>query len=71
MNMNPSAKKYLRRVRSMLPCSRKMKKRIMEQIGNEISLFLKEHEDADYKTLASRYGEPENIAAAYIESGNC
>ncbi len=65
---NRSAKKYLRRARGMLPCSRRMKGHVMEQIGDEISLFLKEYPDADYSALTSRFGGPEAIAASYIES---
>ena len=64
---NRFAKKYLRRVRCMLPCSQKMKKRIMEQIRDEVSLFLEDTPKADYVALISRFGEPENIAASYIE----
>ncbi len=64
---NRSAKKYLRRVRGMLPCSRKMKKRIIEQICGEVSLFLEDHPEADYNSMISRFGEPESIAASYVE----
>ena len=64
---NRSAKKYLRRVRGMLPCSRKMKKHIMEQIYDEISLFLEDHPEADYNALISRFGEPESIATSYVD----
>ena len=65
---NRSIKKYLRRVRSMLPCSRKMKKRTMEQIRKEVTLFLTDHPEADYNAVISHFGEPETIAAAYVES---
>ena len=64
---NRHAKKYLRRIRCMLPCSRKMKKRIMEQIRDEVSLFLDDTPKADYAALMSHFGEPESIAASYIE----
>ena len=65
---NRSAKKYLRRVRGMLPCSRKMKKLIMEQICDEVSLFLADHPEADYNAVISRFGEPEIIAISFIDS---
>lgn len=67
---NRSAKKYLCRVHSMLPCSRKMKKHILEQIRNEIFLFLEEQPKADYTTLVSRFGAPEAIAASYVDYAN-
>lgn len=65
---NRSAKKYLRHVRSMLPCSRKTKKLIVAQIGSDISSYLEEHPEADYNTLLSRFGTPETIAISYIDS---
>ena len=65
---NRSIKKYLRRVRSTLPCSWKMKKRTMEQIRKEVTLFLTDHPEADYNAVISHFGEPETIAAAYVES---
>lgn len=65
---NRSAKKYLRRVYGMLPGSRKMRKFIIEQIRGEVSLFLGDHPEADYNAMISRFGEPETIAACYIES---
>ena len=65
---NRSAKKYLRHIRSMLPCSRKTKKLIVAQIGSDISSYLEEHPEADYNTLLSRFGTPETIAISYIDS---
>lgn len=65
---NRSAKKYLRRVRSVLPGSAKMTKQIMEQIRNEVLSYFEEYPQADYKDLVSRFGDPETIAASYVES---
>ena len=65
---NPHARKYLRRVRSTIPYSRKVKMQIMENIQQSIGLYLEENPNADYKALLARFGEPEEIAAAYIET---
>ena len=65
---NRFAKKYLRRVRSVLPGSAKMTKQIMEQIRNEVLSYFEEYPQADYKDLLSRFGAPETIAASYAES---
>ena len=65
---NRSAKKYLRRVCSVLPGSARMTKQIMEQIQNEVLSYFEEYPQAGYKDLISRFGEPETIAAAYVES---
>lgn len=65
---NPSAKKYLRRVRRVLPCVGKMKKEMMNMAACDISAFLQEQPEADYETIESRFGKPETIAAAYVEN---
>ena len=68
MMHNRSAKKYLRRVRSVLPGSARMTKQIMEKIRSEVSSYFEEYPQADYKDLSSRFGDPETIAASYVES---
>jgi len=65
---NRSAKKYLRHVRSMLPSFIRMKKRIMVQIQDEVYSYSEQNPNSDYKALLCRFGEPEVIAASYIES---
>ena len=40
----------------------------MEQIRKEVTLFLTDHPEADYNAVISHFGEPETIAAAYVES---
>lgn len=65
---NRFAKKYLRRVRSVLPGSSRMTKQIMEQTRNEVLSYIEEYPQAGYKDLLSRFGDPETIAASYVES---
>ena len=65
---NLSAQKYLRQVRAMLPCSRKMKRLIVEKIQIEVMLYLEKVPDANYNALLSRFGKPEEIAVAYVEN---
>ena len=67
MMHNRSAKKYLRRVHSVLPGSARMTKQIMEKIRSEVSSYFEEYPQADYKDLLSRFGDPETIAASYVE----
>ena len=64
---NRFAKKYLRRVRSVLPGSARMTKQIMVKIQSEVSSYFEEYPQADYKDLLSRFGDPETIAASYVE----
>ena len=61
-------RKYYFQVRSMLPCSRKMKNAIMNQIQDSVDAYTSENPAADYEQITSLFGVPESIAAAYIES---
>ncbi|MBR6825323.1 MAG: hypothetical protein IKM59_02130 [Oscillospiraceae bacterium] len=65
---NKAASKYLRHVRGLLPVSARMKKKLMTQIYQEIRLFSEEQPQAKYEDLLSRFGAPEVIAAACVES---
>ena len=64
---NRAARRYLREVRSLLPAGR-MKRRITEQITCCVSDFLEQEPDADAAALQARFGPPQAIAAAFIES---
>ena len=62
------AARYLRRVRRLLPCVRKTKNAIMQQIHDSMDGYLADHPTADYAQLKAQFGEPETVAAAYVES---
>lgn len=64
---NRAARRYLREVRSWLPCSRKLKRGILEKIGGTISEYLAEKPGADYDKLLTRFGTPQQIAASYVD----
>ena len=68
MNKNPAQQKYLRKVRSYLPCSRKVKNQIMAQIADSVNSYLAEMPEATNEQIVARFGKPETIAAAYVES---
>lgn len=61
-------KRYYFQIRSILPCSRKMKAAILQQIQESIDNYFAENPNADYAEMRAQFGAPENIAAAYIES---
>lgn len=63
---NRAARRYLREVRSWLPCSRKLKRGILEKIGSTIAEYLSEEPGADYNKLLARFGTPQQIAASYV-----
>ncbi len=67
-NFNADVKRYLRQVRSWLPCSRKLKNRIMGQIHSSVSAYAEQTPGADFDRLQIHFGTPQQIASAYVES---
>lgn len=53
---------YLWRIYSVLPGSRKQRKRIFGGIRSCVRDFVKENPGADYKAIEERFGKPEVIA---------
>ena len=68
MDKNQAQRTYLRKVRSYLPCSRKVKNQIMAQIADSVGGYLAEEPEAAYEQIVARFGAPETIAAACVES---
>lgn len=62
-----AARRYLREVKSWLPCGGKMKKEIMGKIGGTVGAYLTEHPEGDYGALVARFGTPQQIASAYVD----
>lgn len=65
---NKAARRYLRQVRQLLPCSRSMKDKITGPLQGSLKEFLKERPEADTETLQLRFGTPESIAASCLEN---
>ena len=63
---NAQSQRYLREVRSWLPCSRKLKREILEEINNTITQYLSENPGAAYTDFTARFGTPQQIAASYV-----
>ena len=59
--------RYYREVRSWLPCSHKRKEYIMSQLQENVRDYLEEHPDADTAQIRAHFGDPEAIAAAYVD----
>lgn len=64
---NRAARRYLREVRSWLPCAGKLKRGILEKISGTIMEYLSEEPGADYDRLLARVGTPQRIAASYVD----
>lgn len=61
-------RRYFRQIRSWLPCTRKMKRQIMEQIEDRVRDFLEQNPNADLAQLQAAFGEPQIIATTYVEN---
>lgn len=61
-------KKYYCQIRVLLPCSRKVKTAIMQQIQENIESYLSENPSSDFDQIKMQFGAPESIAAAYVEN---
>lgn len=66
-NLDTALKRYYRSIRKDLPCSYKMKKRIIQQIQESVDQFLEQNPDADFDAVQLHFGEPQTIALSYIE----
>ena len=63
----PALRRFLRRIRSWLPCPGSMKRMILSDIRDNALDFLQEHPEADYASLEAHFGAPGRIAASYIQ----
>lgn len=61
-------KRYYRKVKALLPCNRKTKAAIMQQIQENITAYVTENPKAEFDHILAQFGAPETIAAAYVES---
>ena len=65
---NQAARRYLRRVRRLLPCSRTVKDRITAPLRQSLLEYLAEKPDASPEALRTRFGPPEAVAAMCLEN---
>lgn len=64
---NMQLKRYYRSIRSWLPCSRRLKKKVLDGIQGNISAYLEENPAADLASIEQRFGKPQQIAGACVE----
>lgn len=63
-------KHYFRVIASWLPCSHKQKKQIVNSVRDSVGNYLASAPDADISQIVTRFGEPQAIAAAYVDNTN-
>ncbi len=69
-NLDAALKRYYRDIRNELPCSRKMRNQILQQIRENVTLFLEQNPSADFDAVQNRFGTAQEIASSYIEDQN-
>ncbi len=65
---DPLLRRYYRSIRKWLPCGQKQKKQIMEQIQSDVQVYCEQNPTADFAQMQATFGEPQTIAAAYVEN---
>lgn len=65
--LNRDTKRYLREIRSWIPCAGKMRREVLEEIRGTLAEFLSENPDADFPALVARFGTPQQIASTYVD----
>lgn len=65
--MNREVNRYLREVSRCLPCTRRTKKRIINQMRIDITRYMDENPIDDCRTFQNHFGTPMQIASAYVE----
>ncbi len=69
-NLDAALKRYYRDIRKELPCSRKMRNQILQQIRENVSLFLEQNPSVDFDAVQNRFGTAQEIASSYIDDQN-
>ncbi len=64
---NAGKKRYMRQVRSCLPWGRKIRRELLDRLRGELDGYLAENPEAGMEELRQRFGEPQQIAASYVE----
>ena len=64
---NAQARRYLREIRSCIPCHGRVKSEILQKINGMIRSALSEEPEMSYDMLVARFGTPQQIAASYVD----
>lgn len=70
--MNNIQKEYLTKIKKDLPTSRKVKRNYINELSQSIEDYCKEHSDSTYDDICSVFGNPQDIAQAFLaeQDGN-
>ena len=66
MKKNPDVRKYMKQIKQELPTFNADGKRIKKMLLQNVRDYAQEEPEVSYAQLVSRFGSPEEIAAAYL-----
>lgn len=67
MDKERMVKRYLRKIRSILPACRKDKSDIINMIKDNLDMKIADNPSKDISEIIEEFGAPSDVAAAYIE----
>lgn len=72
MNDRDSAalRRYYRSICTWLPCTKKEKARILDEIKASVAAYLADHPQSDFAQVEAHFGSPQQIASGYVEALN-
>ena len=60
--------RYYRQVRSWLPCGWRTKNRMIRELSQSIRDFMEQNPQADMDAIKERFGTPQQIASAFVDT---
>ena len=63
---NRDGRRFLHEIKGAIPCTGKMKKNLLKEMGDNICSYIAEYPEADYQSMIKRFGEPREIVSSYI-----
>lgn len=61
---------YYRQVEDLLLCDRKSKNAFLSDLKNDIDEFVQHEPDADFESILSAFGTPEEIAESFLKNAD-
>lgn len=60
-------RRYYRQIRKLLPCTGRVKRRIVGEISDGIERYLADNPGADYPMVVEKFGTPQQIAFTCVD----
>lgn len=67
MNNEAALRRYCAQVRKNLPCTKKQRKRVLDEVRGSAMQWLEQNPDAPFSEFEKTFGSPAAIAASHLE----